>query len=109
MSDLRFTVLIGAASASQRLRDFAFYALSRDRAARCARWTAEDGCPHIKKEAAPHEICGAALLKGELLRGYSDVIQIHIRQIAEAVSVSVEIDADALALVRGQIIRHRRP
>jgi hypothetical protein len=44
-----------------------------------------------------------------LLHGYADVIQTHVSQIPVSVLMMVEVDADGLAFVGGQVVRHLGP
>ena len=44
-----------------------------------------------------------------LLHGHTDVIEVHVSQVPEAVLMIVEVDADGLAFVRGQIVGDQRP
>lgn len=53
--------------------------------------------------AAPHE---ATI---QLLRGHADIVQIHICQITESILMIIEVDANGLPFIRGQIIGHLRP
>src|ERR1700730_7225866 len=44
-----------------------------------------------------------------LLHGYADVVHIHVGEVSVSVLVVVEVDTNALAFVRGQVIGHLRP
>jgi len=44
-----------------------------------------------------------------LLHGHADVIQVHVSQVPVSILMIVKVDADGLALVRGQIVVNLRP
>src|SRR6476660_5342584 len=61
--------------------------------------------PPVQKKTAPHV---AAPLKSAipLLHVHADIVVLHVGATTESVLVIVEVDADRLPLVRGQVIRH---
>jgi hypothetical protein len=62
-----------------------------------------------RAKKAPQEATALWSTSRTLLHGYADVIQIHVSQVPVAVLMIVEVHADRLPLVSGQILRHLCP
>src|SRR5216684_1943239 len=113
ISDLRFTVLMmGPRLAWRDANKLPLGARRVPERLALLGWTAEAAVPtRVFKKRRRHILLRRRLWKKiePLLHGHADIIEVHVGEVPESVLMIVEVDADGLAFVRGQIIRHLCP